>query len=83
MLITSRAERGVMVNRFLLRITGKYARHIINTTRSDIMFTDEELVKIHNILLNSPMVEVEEMVTKIRQYFKEQQEANKANEKTE
>jgi len=27
MLITSRAERGVMVNRFLLRITGKYARH--------------------------------------------------------
>ena len=27
MLITSRAGRGVMVNRFLLRITGKYARH--------------------------------------------------------
>ena len=48
------------------------------------MFSDDELVKIHNILLNSPMVEVEEMVTKIRQYFKEQEEAKKAYaEKTE
>ena len=48
------------------------------------MFTNEELVKIHNILLNSPMVEVEEMVTKIRQYFKEQEENKKASaEKTE
>ena len=50
------------------------------------MFTNEELVKIHNILINSPMVEVEEMVTKIRQYFKEQEEANREaeqNEKTE
>ena len=47
------------------------------------MFTNEELVKIHNILLNSPMGEVEEMVTKIRQYFKEQEEAKKENEKTE
>ena len=47
------------------------------------MFSDDELIKIHNILLNSPMVEVEEMVTKIRQYFKEQQEVKKANEKTE
>ena len=47
------------------------------------MFSDDELIKIHNILLNSPMTEVEEMVTKIRQYFKEQQEAKKANEKTE
>ena len=41
------------------------------------MFTNEELVKIHNILLNSPMGEVEEMVTKIRMYFKEQEEAKK------
>ena len=41
------------------------------------MFTNEELVKIHNILLQSPMVEVEEMVTKIRTYFKEQEEAKK------
>ena len=41
------------------------------------MFTDDELIKIHNILLNSPMTEVEEMVTKIRLYFKEQKEANK------
>lgn len=47
------------------------------------MFTNEELVKIHNMLLNSPMVEVEDMVTKIRQYFKEQEEYKKANEKTE
>jgi len=47
------------------------------------MFTNEELVKIHNILLNSPMVEVEEMVTKIRLYFKEQEEAKKEAEKTE
>ena len=48
------------------------------------MFTNEELIKIYNILLNSPMVEVEEMVTKIRQYFKEQEEAKKASaEKTE
>ena len=47
------------------------------------MFTNEELVKIHNALLNSPMGEVEEMVTKIRMYFKEQEEAKKANEKTE
>lgn len=47
------------------------------------MFTNEELVKIHNILLNAPMAEVEEMVTKIRQYFKEQEDAKKANEKTE
>ena len=47
------------------------------------MFSDDELIKIHNILLNAPMTEVEEMVTKIRQYFKEQQEAKKANEKTE
>ena len=48
------------------------------------MFTDDELIKIHNILLNSPMAEVEEMVTKIRQYFKEQNEAKKASdEKTE
>ena len=36
------------------------------------MFTNEELVKIHNILLNSPMGEVEEMVTKIRQTSAEQ-----------
>ena len=41
------------------------------------------MIKIHNILLNAPMTEVEEMVTKIRQYFKEQQESKKANEKTE
>ena len=47
------------------------------------MFSDDELIKIHNILLNAPMTEVEEMVTKIRQYFKEQQEAKKENEKTE
>ena len=48
------------------------------------MFTQEELVKIHNILLNAPMTEVEEIVTKIRQYFKEQEEAKKASaEKTE
>ena len=47
------------------------------------MFTNEELIKIHNILLNSPMIEVEEMVTKIRQYFKEQEDAKKANEETE
>lgn len=47
------------------------------------MFSDDELIKIHNILLNSPMIEVEEMVTKIRQYFKEQKEAKNANEKTE
>ena len=44
------------------------------------MFTDDELIKIHNIILNSPMAEVEEMVTKIRQYFKEQKEMAKANE---
>ena len=48
------------------------------------MFTNEELVKIHNILLNAPMTEVEEMVMKIRQYFKEQEETKKASaEKTE
>ena len=47
------------------------------------MFSDDELIKIHNILLNAPMTEVEEMVTRIRQYFKEQQESKKANEKTE
>ena len=50
------------------------------------MFSDDELIKIHNILLNAPMTEVEEMVTRIRQYFKEQQEAKKVaeqNEKTE
>ena len=47
------------------------------------MFSDDELIKIHNILLNAPMTEVEEMVTRIRQYFKEQQEAKKANGKTE
>lgn len=48
------------------------------------MFTNEELVKIHNILLQSPMVEVEEMVIKIRQYFKEQEEVKQASaEKTE
>ena len=45
----------------------------------NIMFSDDELIKIHNILLNSPMAEVEEMVTKIRQYFKEQSEAKKAS----
>ena len=44
------------------------------------MFTKEELVKIHNTLLNAPMVEVEEIITKIRQYFKEQEEMAKANE---
>lgn len=43
------------------------------------MFTNEELIKIHNILLNAPMAEVEEMVTKIRQYFKEQEEAKNAS----
>ena len=48
------------------------------------MFTNEELVKIHNILLNAPMAEVEEMVTKIRTFFKEQEETKKASaEKTE
>ena len=48
------------------------------------MFSDDELIKIHNILLNAPMTEVEEMVTRIRQYFKEQNEAKKASaEKTE
>ena len=41
------------------------------------MFTNEELVKIHNTLLKEPMIEVEEMVTKIRTYFKEQEEAKK------
>lgn len=43
------------------------------------MFSDDELIKIHNILLNAPMTEVEEMVTKIRQYFKEQKEAKNAS----
>ena len=43
------------------------------------MFTDDELIKIHNILLNSPMTEVEEMVTKIRLYFKEQKEMANEN----
>ena len=48
------------------------------------MFTDDELIKIHNILLESPMAEVEEIITRIRQYFKEQNEAKKASaEKTE
>ena len=47
------------------------------------MFSNDELIKIHNILLNSPMIEVEEMVTKIRQYFKEQEKVKKADEKTE
>ena len=43
------------------------------------MFTDDELIKIHNMLLDLPMIEVEETVTKIRQYFKEQKEAKKAS----
>lgn len=47
------------------------------------MFTDDELIKIHNMLLDLPMIEVEVTVTKIRQYFKEQKEAKNANEKTE
>ena len=46
------------------------------------MFTNEELVKIHNTLLKEPMVEVEEMIMKIRTYFKEQEEAKKASEAT-
>ena len=41
------------------------------------MFSNDELIKIHNTLLKEPMIEVEEMVTKIRQYFKEQEEAKK------
>ncbi len=45
------------------------------------MFTNEELVKIHNTLLKEPMVEVEEMVMKIRTFFKEE-EAKKASEAT-
>ena len=46
------------------------------------MFTNEELVKIHNTLIKEPMVEVEEMVAKIRTYFKEE-EAKKATVATE
>ena len=47
------------------------------------MFSNEELIKIHNTLLKEPMIEVEEMVTKIRQYFKEQEEAKKASAEKE
>ena len=47
------------------------------------MFSNDELIKIHNTLLKEPMIEVEEMVTKIRQYFKEQEEAKKASAEKE
>ena len=49
------------------------------------MFTNEELVKIHNTLIKEPMVEVEEMVMKIRTFFKEEEtkKVSEQNGKTE
>ena len=45
------------------------------------MFTQEELVKIHNIMIQySPMVEAEGIVSKIRNFLREEEEMAKANE---
>lgn len=44
------------------------------------MFTKEELVKIHNAMIQFvPMAEAEVIVSKIRNFFKEEEMAN-ANE---